>query len=330
MRSLWTSLTALLFLALAAASATAQQAERWKSEGWKTDFSKSNVRFPTIQSGGPPKDGIPPIDDPIFQTVSENTTYADKEPVIGLEFNGDARAYPLQVMTWHEIVNDTVGGKPVAVTFCPLCNAAIVFDATLDGEPHTFGTTGKLRNSDLIMYDRKTESWWQQFSGEAITGAYTGKLLDILPARLESWAQFKARHPDGKVLVPNNPARRDYGRNPYVGYDVAARPFLYSGPFPENISPMARVVIVRRKGAEPIIVAMQKVRDRQELMLDGYRLTWSAGQTSALNAANIAESKDVGTVVAERVDGGKAELVPYDVTFAFVAHAFHPEVAIRQ
>lgn len=315
-------------LLLLAGQATAQQADRWINEGWKTDFSKTSVDFTEILSGGPPKDGIPPIDNPVFKSVPEIKDLTPKDPVIGLEINGDARAYPLRVLTWHEIVNDVVGEKPVAVTYCPLCNAAIVFDAKVDGKVLTFGTTGKLRNSDLVMYDRATESWWQQFTGTGIVGANLGKELKLIPARLESWASFSKRHPEGKVLVPNNPRFRNYGRNPYLGYDDAARPFLYNGSMPEGISPMARVVLVRRKGEEPLVLAMQKVRNAGEVKMDGFIFSWEAGRASALNSAYISKGKDVGAITVEKLDGEKRTLVPYDVTFAFVAHAFHPKAKI--
>ena len=321
-------LVLLGLMALAHAQSTSPQVERWKREGWKTDFSKSIIEFPSVRSGGPPRDGIPPIDDPKFITVSDAKHLTNMEPVIGLTIDGDARAYPLQVMMWHEIVNDVVGGKPVAVTYCPLCNAAIVFDATVDGKALTFGTTGKLRKSDLVMYDRASDSWWQQFSGEAIVGSHTGMELTMLPARLESFAQFSARNPDGKVLVPNNPARRNYGRNPYMGYDEAARPFLYDGSMPDGIEPMERVVVIRRGDVEPIVVSMRKVRDEPGIVLDGFKLDWQAGQTTALGSAIISRGKDVGTITVTKAESGEA--VPYDVTFAFVAHAFHPEAKILQ
>ncbi len=312
------------FAALFAFSAFANE-DRWKREGWTTDFSKISVEQSSILSGGPPKDGIPPIDDPKFISVSEEKTLTPRDPVIGLDIDGDARAYPLRIMTWHEIVNDTVGGKPVAVTYCPLCNAAIVFDAKVDGRAHSFGTTGKLRNSDLIMYDRATESWWQQFTGEAIAGAHLGKKLMQVPARLESWADFRTRHPGGKVLVPNNPDMRAYGRNPYVNYDISAQPFLYRGSMPEGISPMARVVVVRDSEV-PNVVALQKVRDAGSLEIGKFNLSWKTGQASALHSEDISKGRDVGTVTA--VDRATGKPMPYDVTFAFVAHAFHPEVEI--
>ena len=297
----------------------------WAREGWTTDFERIAVEPSEILSGGPPKDGIPSIDDPTFIPVAEETELADVEPVIGLEIDGDARAYPLRILTWHEIVNDTVGGKPVIVTYCPLCNAALTFERTLDGEPVEFGTTGKLRKSDLVMYDRATESWWQQFTGEAIVGEKLGERLPLVPSRLESWAQFKARHPGGTVLRPPTSVRRDYGRNPYTGYDSAGRPFLYRGDLPPDIAPMERVVVIRDRDGRPYVVALNLLRRAGTLDIDGTTLTWTAGQASALDTSDIRKGRDVGTVVARR-DGAD---VPYDVTFAFVAHAFHPDIAIR-
>jgi hypothetical protein len=191
-------------LALSARIAFAQPAF-WEREWPLTDFSVHTVPYGEIRSGGPPRDGIPSIDMPRFVPVAGMSDLADTEPVIGLVLNGQARAYPLRVMIWHEIVNDTVGGVPVAVTYCPLCNAAIVFERRLpDGRASQFGTTGKLRRSDLVMYDRATESWWQQFSGEAIVGALAGARLRMLPARLESFAEFRARTREAQVLVPTN------------------------------------------------------------------------------------------------------------------------------
>ena len=296
----------------------------WKGEGWQTDFTKISVEPSSIRSGGPPKDGIPSIDAPQFVPVSEASDLADVEPVIGLEIDGDARAYPLRVLTWHEIVNDVVGGVPVIVTYCPLCNAAIVFKRTVNGEPVEFGTTGKLRHSDMVMYDRATESWWQQFTGEAIAGERLGERLPLVASRLESWAQFRARHPNGRVLVPNDPTMRPYGSNPYAGYDTARRPFLYDGALPEGIDPMERVVVLRGANDDPTVVTMNAVREAGTLEVKGTQLTWEAGQASALDTRAIPKGRDVGTIIATR-DGKD---VPYDVTFAFVTHAFHPDTEI--
>lgn len=296
--------------------------ELWMGQGWKTNFSKFSIEFSEILSGGPPRDGIPSIDDPKFQPASQITDIADQEPVIQFDVGEDVRAYPLRVLMWHEIANDTVGGIPVAVTYCPLCNAAIVFDRRLDGRTLELGTTGKLRNSDLVMYDRQTESWWQQFTGQAIVGELTGKSLDLLPSRIVAFGAFRKAYPDGKVLVPNDPDFRDYGRNPYASYDTAMAPFLYRGDLPEDIPAMARVVVVRTE-EDPIIVSLEKAR-AGGFEQDGYRISYESGVASALDSASIAEGRDVGTVRVTK-DG---EDVVHDVTFAFVAHAFHPETPI--
>ncbi len=216
------------------------------TRGWETDFSLHTVPYDSIMSGGPPRDGIPPIDAPAFVTFAEADEWLDPlEPVVSFEHEGDARAYPLQIMTWHEIVNDEVGGIPVSVTFCPLCNSAIVFHRELDGNVYTFGTTGKLRNSDLIMWDRQTETWWQQLTGEGIVGELAGRTLKFLPAAIISWNDFKSIYPDGKVLSKATGYLRSYGSNPYVGYDrVDQPPFLYDGELDNRLQPKERVLTV--------------------------------------------------------------------------------------
>jgi len=318
------AIAAFLFAVVTATIASANPSV-WERQGWAdTDFSKRSIEWSEILSGGPPKDGIPSIDDPQFQPVADETDVKPNEPVIGLEIGGDARAYPLRILIWHEIVNDTVGGEPVAVTYCPLCNSAVVFKREVKGETTTFGTTGKLRNSDLVMYDRLTESWWQQFTGKAIVGEMTGTQLDILPARLESLAQFRERHPGGQILVPNDPDFRSYGRNPYAGYDSSARPFLFRGDLPEDINPMVRVVMVRHE--QPTIVSLDLLREQKQIEAGDVSISWQPGQASALDADQVASGRDVGTVSVRR---GQDD-VPYEVTFAFVAHAFHPEINIIQ
>ncbi|HJN23414.1 MAG: DUF3179 domain-containing (seleno)protein [Alphaproteobacteria bacterium] len=204
------SITVLaLFLLLGMPAAGFANLERWKREWPKTEFAKHSVYFEEILSGGPPKGGIRSIGHPVSVSVFKVKVLTDTEPVIGLVIDGDARAYLLSVLTRHEIVNYIVGGIPVTVTYCPLCNSGIVFDRSLGGKVLNFGTTGKLRNSDLVMYDRQTESWWQQFLGTAIVGELTGKSLKMIPSRLESFANFRARAPTGKVLEPHG-----YSYNP--------------------------------------------------------------------------------------------------------------------
>jgi len=223
----------------------------WRTEWPRTDFAKHYVSLAEIKSEGPPKDGIPPIDNPRFEQLVKGKAsnwaaqLSDTESVISLSVGSEHRAYPLRILIWYEIVNDLVGGRSVAVTYCPLCNTALVFDRRLEGRTFDFGTTGKLRHSDLVLYDRQTESWWQQFTGEAIVGAMTGYQLKLIPSRLESFGRFRERFPNGKVLVPANPNARNYGDNPDAGYDaLGSRPFLYDGALLEGIEPMQRVIAV--------------------------------------------------------------------------------------
>ncbi len=303
---------AALFLGFAVVIAStgfaAGQSMFWKMSWPKTDFSKHSIDLDEIMSGGPPKDGIPSIDDPKFAPLAKIKEMGETEPVISLKIGGAAKAYPLRILIWHEIVNDTLAGVPVSVTYCPLCNSAIVFDRRLDGRVLDFGTTGKLRNSDLVMYDRQTESWWQQFLGEGIVGEMTGKRLKMLPARVESLARFRA-----------------YGANPYVGYDGAPAPFLYRGSMPEGIAPMAYVVAIG-KDAWPLDL----VQKNKTVTTDRYRLTWTPGQNSALDSGEIAKGRDIGNLVVETNAGGNWTDAVHDLTFAFVFHAFVPDGVIHK
>ena len=280
---------------------------------FKTDFSRHSVPYSEILSGGPPKDGIPAIDYPKFVSVNEADADAwlkPVEPVIFLQIGDDARAYPIQIFMWHEIVNDAVGGVPVVVTFCPLCNTAIAFERTVSGRVLDFGTTGRLRYSNLIMYDRQTESWWQQATGEAIAGELTGTQLVFRPAPIISWADFKAAQPDGKVLSRDTGFDRPYGENPYLGYDdVNNPPFLYRGPeTPGVLPPVARVLTIDLNGeavAYPYTV-LQKVGVVND-MVGGKDVVvlWAAGTASALDAGTVAGGRDVGaaTAYARTLDG---------------------------
>ncbi len=319
------SQSGLTLVQAAQANEVDPRARRWQREGWATDFTKTVIDFDDILSGGPPRDGIPSIDNPQFVTVAEVNDIPDREPVLAFEHNGDARAYPLRIMMWHEIVNDVVGGTPVAVTYCPLCNAAIVFDANVEGTPRDFGTTGKLRHSDLVMYDRQSETWWQQFSGRGIVGEHAGDELTMLPSSLQSWALFKEEHPDGQVLVPNNPQMRQYWRNPYGGYDTATSPFLFRGALPEDMPAMERVVLIR--DGDPSAVTVSLLQEKGEIVDGDVRISWTPGQASALDSSSIAEGREVGNVAVTRVSDGAP--IVHDVTFAFVVNAFEPSLVIR-
>jgi len=223
-------------------------------EWQKTDFAKHSISYDSVVSGGPPKDGIPAIDNPKFDSIRDAQKWLQKlEPVIRLTHNNEAKAYPIQILMFHEIVNDSIADKKVSVTFCPLCNTSIVFDREVDGRLLDFGTTGKLRNSDLIMYDRQTESWWQQFTGEGIVGFYTRHKLIELDSVILSFEQFSLLHPNGKVLNRNTGYERQYGNNPYRGYDnINSIPFLMREESDLRLPPMTRVISLSHLGKTKI------------------------------------------------------------------------------
>jgi len=294
--------------------------DAWQSEWPDTNFSKTSIDFNEIISGGPPKDGIPSIDNPVFKPVKEINSIADKEPVISLDINGDTRAYPISILMYHEIVNDTVGDVPVSVTYCPLCNASLTFERTLEGKVLEFGTTGKLRKSDMVMYDRQTQSWWQQYTGQGIVGEYTGKTLKLVPSRIESFALFKERHPHGKVQVPNNPGARPYGNNPYANYDTSQWPFLFKGEYNGPIPPLARVVAIG-SNAWPLSL----LKAKKQIKYNGLILGWQEGQHSALDSHTIRNGRDIGNVKVQR--DGKDEV--YHIPFAFAFLAFNKKGTIH-
>lgn len=274
-----------------------------------TDLSKTKIDLSELRRGAP-KDAIPAIDAPTFVSIDAAREWvAPKEPVVAVEHNGVTRAYPLQILTWHEIVNDSIGGTPVAVTFCPLCYSAIAFERVVDGEPVTFGVSGLLRNSDLVMYDRRTETLWQQFTGKAIVGTHAGTTLRLVPAQILSFRQFARNHPDGRVLSRDTGHDRRYGQNPYAGYDdVDEPPFAYDGPTDNRLPPKEKVVAVSVNGTHK---AYPHSTTREQRVINdtvnGQPLVvfHAPGPVSALDARRISASKEVGAtgVFDRRVDG---------------------------
>src|SRR3989338_4273965 len=188
-----------------------------------TNGIKHIVPLDKIKSGGPPKDGIPSIDDPQFVNSLDAEFVSDDDLVIGVNINGEQKAYPLFIMVWHEIVNDDIGGTPVAVTYCPLCFTNQVFDRNVDGKITEFGTSGKLYNSNLVMYDRNTDSQWSQALGVAITGQMTGYTLKRIPFDVARWSDWKSLYPDTLVLTTDTGFSRAYGSDPYGNYYTDSR-----------------------------------------------------------------------------------------------------------
>ena len=249
--------------------------------------------------GGPPKDGIPSIDEPKFVSQAEGDDFLDDgEPVAVLEVGGTARAYPIQVLTWREIVNDEIAGEPVAITFCPLCNSTVAFSRVIDGEAVGFGTTGNLRRSDLVMYDRKTETWWQQLTAEAIVGELTGQTLEVLPSQILSWGEFKAQHPGAEVLSTDTGFDRPYSMNPYTGYDTGDS-LLGIDEAPDPRLPAKERVSAIKSGEDAVVYPFSRLESEPAVNdeIDGEPIVvlFNPGVRSSLDTARIADGRDTGT-----------------------------------
>ncbi len=250
-----------------------------------------------VISGGPPPDGIPAIDDPRFEAASDVTWLEDAEAVLAVELGGQSRAYPVQIMVWHEIVNDTLRGVPVAVTYCPLCNSALAFDRRVGKRLVTFGTSGKLYLSDLVMYDRQTESLWSQLEGQAIAGVLAGVELERVPVATVAWSQWREAHPDGWVLSRETGVDRDYGRNPYIGYDeLGSDPFLLNQPPDDRFPPKERVLALP-SDTDPVAVPLRRLAQARVLELvvaDRPVVVFAAGGLrSALDTERVADGRQV-------------------------------------
>ncbi len=316
-----------------------------------------------VRRGGPPPDGIRPIDTPCVEPVPAGGAWlADQESLLVVEVDGEARGYPLAIMTQHEIVNDQLAGVPVLVTYCPLCNSGLAFERTVDGEVWDFGTSGRLLRSNLVMYDRQTRTLWSQFSGTALWGdpEVVGRELVRLPTQLLPWATFREAYPDGTVLGRDSFPTRTYGRNPYVGYEDDPSSFLYRGPTDQRLDPDERVVGIGDEAAS-VAVPLARLRDETVVTVDVgdevVTVVWAPGQASAVDDAEVAAGRDVGQTGAFAVDGlepagdglfrdpatgavhditgatveGDAPplvRVPLDDTFWFVWFAFRPDSAV--
>jgi hypothetical protein len=281
-----------------------------KLSGWRTNTAKRTIELHELDPGGPGKDGIPAIDKPVFTGPgSAQAWLRPNEPVISVVIDNHSRAYPLQILIWHEIVNDTIAGVPVAVTFCPLCYSANAFDRRVKGRSYRFGVSGMLRHSDMVMYDRQTESLWQQITGEAVVGDMVGSRLKRIPAQIISFEQFRLAHKEGLVLSRKTGFRRNYGQNPYAGYDDISRsPLRYRGKKDGRLMPMEKVVAVSMAGSDKaypysitrrLHVINDKIADTSVVVFH------ADGAVSALDKGRIHSSRKVGStgVFDRRVDG---------------------------
>ncbi len=302
------------------------------TEGWKTDFTKHTVPLIQFVSAGPGRDGIPPIDDPVYVSVSEADPWlADGEPILRVELDGDVRGYPIQVLIWHEIVNTELGGRPIVVTFCPLCNTALAFEREADGQVLDFGSTGNLNSNDLVMYDRQTESWWQQFGGAAVVGELSGTELVQVPSTILAWNDFKAAHPAASVLSRDTGFDRPYGGRPYGGYDELGSPTVVGSKntTDDRVPRKERVVFVER-GDESIAIPFSALEAagvmKVEVAEDLLEVTWLPDVLSPFGSADHPDGKEVGSAEVRLVETG--EIVAFDTPFWFAVAAFRSDVQV--
>jgi Protein of unknown function (DUF3179) len=269
----------------------------------KTDFSRHVVPLRQFERGGPAPDGIPPLDHPRTTAVRVASSHLTaRDPVITVVVHGDARAYPLRILVWHEIANDVLGGEPILVTYCPLCNSAEAYDRRVHGRVLRFGTTGNLRGSNLVMWDRRTQSWWQQIGGEALVGTYAGTRLRAIGAETLSWSEFKNRYPHGSVLSERTGFDRPYGTSPYAGYDAPGSEPIFSTLRSAHRLPalerVAAVTLAGRTIAVPFSalahdpIAEASVGGRPVVVLYDRRVA------SVLDQRRIAGSREAGTTTA--------------------------------
>lgn len=208
------------------------------------NLSQTTVPVDEIFGGGPPKDGIPALSNPTLVTAREATYLHNDDRVIGVVVGTEARAYPLRILDYHEIVNDEVGKVPIAVTYCPLCDSCAVFDRRTELGKREFGVSGLLYNSNVLMYDRggRPESLWSQVKTEGVSGPAASKTLNALPLELTTWKEWRTRHPETMVLSIETGHRRDYSRSPYAGYFDTPRLMFPAKPASDRLPAKARVL----------------------------------------------------------------------------------------
>ncbi len=278
------------------------------------DLTRSLIPAADILAGGPPRDGIPAIDRPLYIPAGETQYLNDTDLVLGLEHKGVSRAYPIRVLVWHEIVNADFDGEPVVITFCPLCGTGLAFSATVDGQTLDFGVSGLLHNSDLLMYDRQTDSLWSQIPGRAVTGAMAGKELQRLPVVHVPWKEWRRQHPNSEVLSLNTGSNRDYSTDPYAGYDRTERLFFPVSKNDRRYSRKTWVLGLQSKG-------VSKVWPFPELAkTDGKVMDTFAGQPVEIRY-DAAQS----TASAHDADGN---LLPAVRAYWFAWYGFYPDTEV--
>ena len=278
------------------------------------DLSNASMPVDKIKDGGPPKDGIPSIDQPEFKKASA-MRLDEQTRVLGVSVNGVAKAYPVAIMNYHEIVNDMFGDQAVVVTYCPLCSSGIAFDAAIDGERKTFGVSGLLYNSDVLLYDRQTESLWSQIMMEAVAGPMEGKKLEMVPTMNTSWGEWKRKYPDTWVLTENTGYQRDYSHTPYQGYEKSAQLYFDVEHQDERFHPKEMVVGIEINGQFKAYPFSELEKLKTAKLKDQFQ-----GEELLIRYLKDSQSATISNIQGKEL--------PALTTFWFAWYAFHPETAV--
>jgi hypothetical protein len=280
------------------------------------DYSRHSIPLDEISDGGPGKDGIPSIDNPHFLTVEEadQALMQNGDRVLGFVSNNQARAYPIKILNWHEIVNDRVGGNPVVISFCPLCGTGMVFDANVKNRNLKFGVSGLLYQSDMLLYDHQTESLWSQIKSEAVTGPMTGTRLRLLTSTHTNWGTWKKKYPHTKVLSDKTGFQRSYDRDPYQGYESSSRLMFDVNLKGSKYHPKEKIIGIELGGKAKAYAFSELSRARSPVK-------------DIFNKIPIQIHYDRKTKTAVIKDGKNNEL-PSVVGFWFAWYAFHPTTKV--
>lgn len=272
------------------------------------------VPIDEIVSGGPPRDGIPSLENPQFAPAAEANFLRARDRVLGLKFNGVTRAYPIRILNYHEIVNDTLDGAPVVITYCPLCGSGMAFAANVDGRQFEFGVSGLLYNSDVLMYDRQTGSLWSQLKTMAVTGPMKGARLTTLALSHTSWSDWQRRHPETAVLTTETGYRRDYRADPYPNYGKSGRLYF---PVAETSNQYPRKELVMGLEIDERFKAypFRELRDGPARFSDEFRE----------RRFDVLFDKEHRTA---RIVDANGEEIPTTIAFWFAWYAFHPDTEV--
>lgn len=276
------------------------------------DLSATTIPADKIFIGGPPRDGIPSIDSPEFLTADQADFLKDDDRILGVYHLGEARAYPIRILNWHEIVNDSYKDNAVAITYCPLCGSGVVYNADIKGKPYQFGVSGLLYNSDVLLYDRETETLWSQILSKAIGGKLVDTQLEIIPSSHTSWKSWKKKYPESKVLSTKTGYSRDYSRSPYGSYDENEVTYFPVEFKSKRFHPKERVLGITMNGKQKVYPFAELTKNSTNTFVDTF-------ENETLTIEFDSENRD-GTI-----KNAKGEVLPSINTFWFAWYGFHPK-----